>query len=214
MKPVDQAYAIIDRKPQRIGYVGRKRSKVGAFQDQCTDIWAIIDETSCGLDHFAADRLERDGAVVVSDPANEAGILVYSPDRRIRGHVDLLQIGAGQHLAIIGQLTCRGSFIQPRPEPGLCLRRSAQGEQSPDARSFHLAQRGGRLRWSGSAHSRPGSGSLKPSGAFGIVVYSPGRDHDRGMSRVAEHGLVEQLVAHPTVETFDEPFCIGLPGAM
>ena len=40
-------------------------------------------------------------------------------------------------------LTCHGSFIQPRPEPGYCLRQLAQVEQSPDARSFHLAQRGG-----------------------------------------------------------------------
>ncbi len=36
-------------------------------------------------------------------------------------------------------VTCHGSFIQPRPEPGLCLRRLAQVEQSPDARSYHLA---------------------------------------------------------------------------
>lgn len=27
-------------------------------------------------------------------------------------------------------VSCHGSFIQPRPEPGLCLRRSARGEQS------------------------------------------------------------------------------------
>ncbi|CUH68728.1 hypothetical protein TG4357_03762 [Thalassovita gelatinovora] len=56
-----------------------------------------------------------------------------------------------------GLLTCHWSFIQPRPVPGWCIRRSAQVEQSPDARSFHLAQRSGRLQYSGSARSQPGS---------------------------------------------------------
>ena len=74
------------------------------------------------------------------------------------------------------RLTCHGSFIQPRPESKGCLRRLAQVEQSPDVRSFHLAQRGGRLRWSESARSRPGFRNPKlvlPSAATDEPVFAP-----------------------------------------
>ena len=39
---------------------------------------------------------------------------------------------------------------------------------------------------------------------LGVVVCRPSGDHDSRVSQVAEHGLVEQLVAHPPVETLDE----------
>ena len=41
-------------------------------------------------------------------------------------------------------------------------------------------------------------------GTLGVVVRGPGSDHDPRMGQVAEHGLVEQLVAHSAVEAFDE----------
>src|SRR5690606_38353796 len=40
--------------------------------------------------------------------------------------------------------------------------------------------------------------------ALGVVVCGPGGNHGPRMVQVAEHGLVEQLIAHPTVEAFDE----------
>lgn len=46
--------------------------------------------------------------------------------------------------------------------------------------------------------------------AFGVVVGGPSRDHDAGMRQVAEHGLIEQLIAHPPVEAFDETVLHGL----
>jgi hypothetical protein len=53
----------------------------------------------------------------------------------------------------VPRLICRGSFIEPRPEPGWRLRRSAQVEQSSDARSYHLAY----VRWPACAdgHAAP-----------------------------------------------------------
>jgi hypothetical protein len=35
-----------------------------------------------------------------------------------------------------------------------------------------------------------------------------------GVVHSEEQALVEQLVAHPTVEAFDKPFCIDLSGTM
>jgi transposase InsO family protein len=52
------------------------------------------------------------------------------------------------------KVTCHGSFIQPRPEPGCHLRLLAQVEQSPGARNVHRVQRVGRLRWSGAGQTR------------------------------------------------------------
>ena len=46
--------------------------------------------------------------------------------------------------------------------------------------------------------------------AFGVVVVGPCGDHDARVCQVAEHGLVEQLVAHPPVETLDEAVLHGL----
>jgi hypothetical protein len=40
--------------------------------------------------------------------------------------------------------------------------------------------------------------------ALGVVVGGPVNDHNTRMSQVAEHGIIEQLVAHPAVETLDE----------
>lgn len=39
---------------------------------------------------------------------------------------------------------------------------------------------------------------------LGVVVCGPGGDYGTCMCQVSEHGLVEHLVAHRTVEAFDE----------
>ena len=41
--------------------------------------------------------------------------------------------------------------------------------------------------------------------AFGVVVGGPCGDHDAGMCQVAEHGLIERLIAYPTVDGEDGP---------
>lgn len=40
--------------------------------------------------------------------------------------------------------------------------------------------------------------------ALGVVVVGPGGDHNPRMGQVSKHGFVEQLIAHPPVETFHE----------
>lgn len=42
-------------------------------------------------------------------------------------------------------------------------------------------------------------------GTLDVVVLGPGPDHDPRVGKVAEHGLVKQLIAHPPVEALEEP---------
>ena len=46
--------------------------------------------------------------------------------------------------------------------------------------------------------------------ALVVVIVHPGRDEIAGMGEVMEHGLVEKLVPHATVETFHETVLHGL----
>ena len=41
-------------------------------------------------------------------------------------------------------------------------------------------------------------------GARRVVVDDPVRNDSSGVSRAAEHGFVQELIAHPTVEAFDK----------
>ena len=52
-------------------------------------------------------------------------------------------------------------------------------------------------------------------GALGVVVFDTFGDHGTSMGEVVEQGLVQELVAHPSVEALDEGVSrIGLPGAL
>ena len=81
---------------------------------------------------------------------------------------------------------------------GWCLRRLAQVDQSPDARSFHLAQRGGRLRWSGSARSQPGSGNPRPNAGVRCCTRPPMRAHLRGATARRAAGSRTSYARWPT----------------
>ena len=50
-----------------------------------------------------------------------------------------------------------------------------------------------------------------------VVITPPGLQYGTGVRQRFEQRLVQQLVAQPAVEAFDEAvllFCCGLPGAM
>jgi hypothetical protein len=48
----------------------------------------------------------------------------------------------------------------------------------------------------------------------GVVVVGPGADEPTGLVEIDKQAFVEKLVAHPTVEGFDEAVLHGLPGVM
>ena len=50
---------------------------------------------------------------------------------------------------------------------------------------------------------------------LGVVICHPVRKDGPGMGGAAEHGLIEKLISHPSIEAFDKPVSrVGLPGAM
>jgi hypothetical protein len=77
----------------------------------------------------------------------------------------------------------------------------AQVEQSPDARSFHFAQRGAMAPTS-VCGCRVVQGRMW---AFCVIVSCPGGDHDPCMGPITEHGFVEQFITHATVDGEDGP---------
>src|SRR5438477_13030372 len=48
--------------------------------------------------------------------------------------------------------------------------------------------------------------------AFGVVITAPGFQHHPGMRQRTEQGLVQQLIAQPPVEAFDEGVLHRLAG--
>ena len=51
-------------------------------------------------------------------------------------------------------------------------------------------------------------------GALRVLVDDPVRSDTSGVNRAAEHGFVQEFIAHPAVEAFDKGIPGRLPGAM